>query len=205
MDPRALLTAIAQDAVALFIIVDPVLVLPLFAALLKGMSRSERSRTINLGVLVAALILILFATIGRPVMSLFGVGLPEFMAAGGVMLFLIGLDEIFGLLGHLGTYQENIGIVPLACPLLAGPGAIVTTMLIVQRNPFPTNYLILSCAIVLALGATWVIFYYTEPLMRILGTRGSLILGKLMGILVAAIGTHFILQGLADFWASAAR
>jgi multiple antibiotic resistance protein len=200
MQTRELLLAIAQNAVALFIIIDAVGVLPIFAAVVCDLDDRDRGRAVNQGVLVAGLILLLFATLGRPALNLFSVGLPELMIAGGVMLLIIGLDAIFGFMAHLTTYQENVGIVPLACPLIAGPGAIVTTMLMIQRNPFPTNYLIALASIALALGGTWLILYFTRPLMRVLGTRGTLILAKLMGVLVTAIGTHFILQGLVDFW-----
>lgn len=200
MNHALLFAAIAQNAVALFVIIDPLGGLPIFAALLREMDSSGRRYSVNVSVLVAVLILLLFATIGRRVLGLFGVGLPELMIAGGVMLAIIGLDEIFGFMAGLKTYSENVGIVPLACPLLAGPGAIVTTMLAIQRNPFPANYIIALAGIVLAMGASWLILLYTDPLMRVLGDRGSLILAKLMGILVTAIGTHFVLQGLLDFW-----
>lgn len=200
MDYRALLLATLQDTVALFIIIDPLGVLPIFASLVRDMSSQERHRTLNLGVLVAIVILILFATVGRRVLSMFGVGLPELMIAGGVMLGIIGLDEIFGFMAHLKTYSENLGIVPLACPLLAGPGAIVTTMLFIQRNPFPTNYIMAFLSIAIAMSASWLLLYFTQPIMHVLGSRGMLILAKLMGVLVTAIGTHFVLQGLAEFW-----
>ncbi|MHB8997831.1 MAG: MarC family protein [Armatimonadota bacterium] len=200
MEIRELLLATAQNAVALFIIIDAVGVLPIFAAVVCDLDDRERRRAVNQGVLVASLILLVFATLGRPVLHLFAVGLPELMIAGGVMLLIIGLDEIFGFMSHSKTYRENVGIVPLACPLIAGPGAIVTTMLIIQRNPFPSNYIIALLSIALALGGTWVVLYFMRPLMNILGTRGTLILAKLMGVLVTAIGTHFILQGLVDFW-----
>ena len=200
MGYQEFLRATVQNAVALFIIIDAVGLLPIFAALLVGMERRERHAAVNLGVIVAILILILFATAGRPVLGMFGVGLPELMTAGGVMLLVIGLDEIFGFMAHLKTYRESVGIVPLACPLLAGPGAIVTTMLIIERNPFPANYGIALLSIALAMAGSWLILYNTEPLMRVLGSRGTLILAKLMGILVTAIGIHFILKGLTDFW-----
>lgn len=201
MDTRTLLLAIVQSAVALFIIIDPLGGLPVFAALVRDMEASAQRRTVNLGVAVAAFILILFATIGRPLLGLFSVGLPELMIAGGIMLGIIGLDEIFGIIPDRQTSREAMGIVPLACPLLAGPGAIITTMLMIQRQPLPQNYVIAAASIALALGASWVVFAFSAFFLRVLGVRGSLILAKLMGILVTAIGTHYVLQGLHDFCA----
>ncbi len=79
--------------------------------------------------------------------------------------------------------------------------AIVTTMLMIQRQPLPQNYIIAAASIALALGASWVVFAFSAFFLRVLGARGSLILAKLMGILVTAIGTHYVLQGLHDFCA----
>jgi multiple antibiotic resistance protein len=200
MEPRQLFLHIAQTAVALFVIMDPLGGVPIFAALLRGQTPGQRRRNVNVGVAVAALILLLFATVGRPVLGLFDVGVPELMVAGGVMLVIIGLNEVFEFLGRESGYRENLGIVPMACPLLAGPGAIVTVMLTIQRHPFPENYAIAFGSIALAMGAAWLVVARTHWLMDLLGERGAAVLGKLMGILAAAIGTHFVLQGLADFW-----
>jgi multiple antibiotic resistance protein len=200
MDLKLLLPSIAQAAVTLFIIMDPLGGVPIFAALLRGQTPEERRRNINVGVAVAALILLLFATVGRRVLALFEVGLPELMVAGGAMLVIIGLNEVFGFLTAASGYRENLGIVPMACPLLAGPGAIVTVMLVIQRNQFPGNYVVALASIAIAMGAAWLVVRSTDGLMALLGERGAQVLAKLMGILATAIGTHFILQGLADFW-----
>lgn len=200
MTHLALLAAVVQNAVALFIIIDPFGALPVFAGLMRDMPSVRQRQTINLGVVVAIIILLIMAIVGRRVLSLFGVGLPELMVAGGIMLVIIGLDEIFGLIRRAQATPHDVGIVPIACPLLAGPGSIVTVMLAIQRNPYPFNYAVALSGIALAMGAAWLVLYNTTFLMQILGSRGSLILAKLMGILVTAIGTHFVLQGLMDFW-----
>ncbi len=200
MEPRELVMHITRSAVALFVIMDPLGGVPIFAALLRGQTPHERRRNANMGVAVAALILMLFATVGQPVLGLFGVGVPELLVAGGLMLVIIGLNEVFDFLGRDSAYRQNLGVVPMACPLLAGPGAIVTVMLAVQRHPFPHNYLIALGSMVVALGAAWLVVSQTCRLMHLLGERGAAVLSKLMGILATAIGTHFVLQGLADFW-----
>jgi multiple antibiotic resistance protein len=200
MDVKLLAVQIAQTALALFIIIDPLGGLPVFASLLRGMPPQQRRRTINLGVFVAFLVLLLFASLGMKLLGLFGVGLPELMIAGGLMLLIVGLNEVFGFLAQLTTYNENVGIVPIACPLLAGPGAIVTLMVATQRATFPSSYIILFVSATLAMAASWAVLIHTHGLSQLLGERGALILAKLMGIVVTAIGTHFILQGLLDFW-----
>lgn len=200
MEPRDLLLHIARSAVALFVIMDPLGGVPIFAALLRGQTPHERHRNVNVGVAVAALILMLFATAGQPVLGLFDVGVPELLVAGGLMLVIIGLNEVFDFLSRDSGYRQNLGVVPMACPLLAGPGAIVTVMLAVQRFPFPYNYLIAVASMTVALGAAWLVLSQTCRLMHFLGEHGAAVLSKLMGILATAIGTHFILQGLVDFW-----
>jgi len=203
MDARLLLAQIAQTALALFIIIDPLGGLPVFVSLLRDMPAHRRRRTINLGVLVALLVLLTFAAVGMNLLGLFGVGLPELMIAGGLMLLIIGLNEVFGFLTNMATYNEKVGIVPIACPLLAGPGAIVTLMVSMQRTPFPTNYLVILASTILAMAASWLILIHAHSLSRLFGERGALVLAKLMGIVVTAIGTHFILQGLLNFWQQA--
>jgi multiple antibiotic resistance protein len=195
-----LLLAIANNALALLIIIDPLGGLPVFLALERDADPARRHRLINLIMGVAALILVLAATLGRGLLRLFNVGLPELMIAGGLLLTLIGTDLIFRFLPRRDDDPESIGVVPLACPLLAGPGAIVTTMLMVERNPLPYNYLIVFASVSLALAVSWISFYYSEFFIRLLRVRGLMILAKLVGILVTAIGIHFVLQGLGDFW-----
>ncbi len=200
MDWGALLIKIGQTALALFVIIDPLGGLPVFASLLRSMPPQRQRQTVNMGVLVAVLILLLFATVGMRMLGLFDVGLPELMIAGGVMLMIVGLNEVFGFLPETSTYRENVGIVPMACPLLAGPGAIVTLMLAMKQTPPPAGYVVMLAGVALAMGASWLILRYTHALIGVLGTRGSLVVAKLMGIVVTAIGAHFILRGVMDFW-----
>jgi multiple antibiotic resistance protein len=200
MDTLTLLLTIARDATALLIIVDPLGSVPVFVTMEGSADAGRRRRALNLTMFVAMLILVLSATIGQGLLGLFNVGLPELMIAGGLLLTLIGMDLIFGFLPQHYHDSETMGIVPLACPLLAGPGAIVTTMLMIERHPTPHNYLIAFVSIVVTLGIAWGILYYSGFFIRLLGERGLLILGKLVGILVTAIGVHFVLQGLGDFW-----
>jgi multiple antibiotic resistance protein len=202
MDAHAVAVQAAQTAVALFVIIDPLGGLPIFAGLLHSTPPAKRRQAVNMGAAVAVLILIVFATVGMRVLALFDVGLAELRVAGGLMLLIVGLNEMFGFLNDSSCYSDNLGLVPMACPLLAGPGAIVTLMVAVQREAFPASAVIMLGSVALAMGASWLILLNTDRLMSLLGGRGSLVLSKLMGIVVTAIGTHFILQGLVDFLAT---
>ena len=187
---------VALTSITLFIIIDPLGGLPVFAGLLKGMSRPEQRRTAHTAVGVSFLILMLFSTIGMKVLGLFDVGIEELMVAGGLMLLIIALNEIFGFLPARPAEQEEVGIIPMACPLIAGPGAITTVMLTMQRLEAPYSFVVVTAGICLALFAVWAILLGVNPLSRLLGRRGSLILGKLMGIVLAAIATSFIVRGI---------
>jgi len=199
MSSLEIIGTILREATALLIILDPLGGLPVFMALLREAEEATRRRTANLIISVTWLILGLAATIGRGLLSLFGVGLPEMLIGGGLLLMFIGIDLVFGIFPHRRDDVESAGIVPLATPLLAGPGAIVSVMLLIERHPLPFNYIITFGAVLLALSVCWIVFRYSDIFFRILGARGLLILTKLVGILVTGIGTHFVLAGWTKF------
>ncbi|MFH1006091.1 MAG: MarC family protein [Candidatus Latescibacterota bacterium] len=187
---------IARTSVALFIIIDPLGGLPIFAGLLRDMPDGEQRKTIRGAVLVSFGILVIFSTLGRRTLGLFDVGLNELRIGGGLMLLIIALDQTFGILPKRPGELRDVGIVPIACPLLAGPGAITTIMLTMERVPFPRNYAVTLISAIVTLGLVYVILSQIHPLSRLLGRRGSLVLSKLMGIILTAIATSFIVQGV---------
>lgn len=196
---KLLLLDIAQTSVALFIIIDPLGGIPVFAGLLRGQDRLGQRRAVGLAVLVALIILIGFAALGTSVLSLFAVGIDEMTIAGGLMLLIIGLDVVFGFLPQHATEKRDVSIVPMACPLLAGPGAITTVMMTMHAQPFPRNYIVAFASVVVTLGVTWAILAQLDRLNRLLGERGSLVLGKVMGIILTSIAVSFILRGIEGF------
>jgi len=193
-----LLPAIGQTTLTLFIIIDAFGNLPIVSALLRGFSPEERRNAIDTSVLVSLGILIASGLVGTQVLGLFGVGTGEMLIAGGALFTVIAMDMMFGFL-PAGTCDPTTAcVVPVATPLLAGPGAITTVLLTVQREPFPSGYVVAAVAMVVALACTWVILRRVEDLMRVLGERGSLIVGKLMGILVMAIAVSFVVRGVTE-------
>ncbi len=196
---KLLLLDIAQTSVALFIIIDPLGGIPIFAGLLRGKAPERQRHAVGLAVLVALIILIGFAAIGTSVLSLFAVGIDEMTIAGGLMLLIIGLDVIFGFLPQHTTEERDVSIIPMACPLLAGPGAITTVMMTMHAQPFPRNYVVALASVVLTLGVTWAILARLDRLDRLLGERGSLVLAKVMGIILTSIAVSFILRGIEGF------
>ena len=119
------------------------------------------------------------------------------MIAGGVLLFIISMEILIrGELSPKGVSAEDVGIIPIAFPLLVGPGAITTTIVTLQVNGL--IFAILSIVIVMA--ASWVILYFASGIYRILGRTGSAIATRVLAIFVAAIGVQMILDGLKHFF-----
>ena len=129
-------------------------------------------------------------------MRILGVSFNEMLIAGGLLFLVLGMDMLFGLLPNAQCDPRTGCIVPVASPLLAGPGAITTTLVAVQRFPSPTGYLIAAAAVVVALFASWLILRRGDELTRLLGERGALIIGMLMGIVVTSIAVSFVVRGV---------
>ncbi|MGI5818003.1 MAG: MarC family protein [Armatimonadota bacterium] len=196
MSTSEVLIVIGEASLTLFIIIDSVGNLPIISGLFRQFSPEEQRRSIDTSVLVSAAILLGFAALGLQLLRIFGVGVHEMLIAGGLLFLVIGMDMLFDLLPASTCDARTVCIVPVASPLLAGPGAITTVLVTVQTNPLPLNYLIATVSVIIALGASWLILRRVEEITRLLGERGALIVGKLMGIVVTAIAVSFIVRGV---------
>lgn len=180
--------------IMLFVIMDPAGNIPVFMALTKDMSGSERKKELNYAVLVAAILLLLFAFLGRIILSVLGITTNSFMTAGGILLLFFSFDLLRGEHKYEVSRESGAGVgaVPLGTPLLAGPGAITTVMVIIQSwGAFVALFAIFS-----AILATRFLLGLSERVYRILGKVGSEVLSRIMGIIVAAIAIEFIAGGL---------
>ncbi|VFJ13408.1 MarC family protein [Candidatus Nitrosocosmicus franklandus] len=182
-----------RSVIALFVVIDPLGTIPLFIAITQKKSKEERNNISRTAVITAGILLILFAVAGTQILSIFGITISSFMIAGGILLFIISVE----LLTHGGwRFGDNIsddsGVVPLAFPLLAGPGAIASVILSFQTS----GLIITMLSILIVIGLTYLIYYMTDPIYRILGRRGSLIITRVFAILVAAIAVQYIVNGL---------
>lgn len=197
-----MLLHVATTSVALFVIIDPIGGLPVIMGLLQPMSPRERLRALDTSILVSLGILLAFAIAGVWLLGIFAVGLHELLIGGGLVLVVVGMDVLFGFLPERRCAAEDACIVPIALPLLAGPGAITTTMLAVSKLPSPENYLVVLSSLVLSLGLSWVILRQGDWLLARLGRRGSLVVAKLMGIVILVIGVSFALRGITGYLTS---
>ncbi|VFJ14350.1 conserved membrane protein of unknown function [Candidatus Nitrosocosmicus franklandus] len=157
------------------------------------MQEKERNSIVKTTVITAGGLLMIFAIAGTQILSIFGITLSSFMIAGGILLFVVSIELLtHGGWRFGGTISDESGVVPLAFPLLAGPGAITTVILSFQTSGLMVT--LLSIAIVI--GITCVIFFLTGSIYRILGRRGSLIITRILAVLVAAIAVQYVVDGL---------
>jgi len=191
-----LIPGILYSFAALFIILDPLLSVPIFAAMTKGQTAAEIHKQAFIAVAVAGGLMYLFLVFNTTIFSILGLNFPAFQIAGGMILFLLGLQEALGIeIGHCKEHTKTAAGVVIGTPLLCGPGTITTVMLLSKDY----GLLIPFIAITLSLIATWLILYYAEVIQRVLGDVVTDIMGKVLGMLVAAIAVKIIASGILAY------
>jgi multiple antibiotic resistance protein len=189
---------LVKAVIALFIIVDPFGNVPIFMSLTESMAESQRRKVFNTAVLVGFILLLVFAFTGQEIFLVFGISIYSFEVAGGLLLLIISIRILIsGSLHENVESPESIGAVPIAMPLLVGPGAITATILNLQN--FGIAVTILSVLVVLIL--TWIILRFVGSIYRILGKTGSVVIARVMALLIAAIAIQYILVGVSHFLA----
>jgi len=186
---------VLRATVALFIIVDPIGLVPVFSALTKELPRPEKRRMFRNIVYTGSALLLLFALAGQQLLVLFGISIQSFMIAGGILLLLLSVEILLRGEKVQKTPGEDVGIVPIAFPLLVGPGAITTTMISIQRDGLEVA--IPSILIVMFL--TWVVLRLTDRINRLLGRTGSAVVARVLAVFIAAIAIQFIIDGIQTY------
>ena len=190
---------LTKAVIALFIIVDPFGNVPIFIGLTEKISETERKKVFNTATLVGIILLLVFAFTGQEIFFIFGISLNSFEVAGGLLLLIISIRILIsGSLRDSTESPESIGAVPIAIPLLVGPGAITATILNLQT--FGTLVTIISVLIVLLL--TWIILRNVGTVYKFLGKTGSIVIARVMSLLIAAIAVQYILSGISQFLTS---
>ncbi len=187
---------LAKAVLALFIIVDPFGNIPLFMNLTEKMPKEQRRKVFNTATLVGFILLLAFAFAGQELFAVFGVSLFSFEIAGGILLLIIAIKILIsGSLLDMTESFESIGAVPIAMPLLVGPGAITTTIFNLQTY----GVVVTAVAVFVVLTLTWLILRYVGSVYRFLGKTGALVIARVMALLIAAIAVQYILFGLTHF------
>jgi multiple antibiotic resistance protein len=193
---QEILSEIVYAFAALFIILDPLLSVPIFAAMTKGQASAEIHKQAFIAVAVAGGLMYLFLIFNKMIFDILGLNIASFQIAGGILLFLLGIQEALGIeIGHSKEHTASAAGVVIGTPLLCGPGAITTVMLLSKDYGF----LIPFIAITLSLIATWLVLYYSENIQRVLGEVVTDIMGKVLGMLVAAIAVNIIANGIMAY------
>jgi multiple antibiotic resistance protein len=194
-----LIPGILYAFAALFIILDPLLSVPIFAAMTKGQPPAEIHRQAFIAVAVAGGLMYVFLVFNTAIFTILGLSVPAFQIAGGIILFLLGVQEALGIeFGRTKEHATSAAGVVIGTPILCGPGTITTVMLLSKDY----GLLIPFIAITLSLLATWLILYYAETIQRVLGDVVTDIMGKVLGMLVAAIAVRIIASGILAYAAS---
>ncbi len=183
-----------KAVITLLVVIDPIASIPVIMALTGKMEKKQRTSILNVTIITVAILLFVFAFVGSTIFSIFGISIFSFMIAGGVLLFLVAIELLTHGEWRFGSQniQDESGVVPIAFPLLAGPGAL--TLVIISFETYGILVTVLS--IVIVLGITYAILRLVEPIYRLLGKRGSLIVTRVFAIIIAAFAVQFIIDGI---------
>lgn len=191
--------------VTMFVVIDPIGLTPMFLALTQGASAAQRRAIAIRASLTAVVILTLFAAFGEAVLEFVGISMPAFRVAGGLLLFLTALDMLFErrTKRREGQADEDDGddpsVFPLAIPLIAGPGAIASMILLTGQRPGLDGMALVIGVMVAVVALALVLFLSSGLLERALGKTGINVVTRLLGMLLAALSVQFVLDGLLAF------
>ncbi|WP_068112032.1 MarC family protein [Tropicimonas marinistellae] len=188
--------------VALFVVIDPIGMAPVFLALTQDHTAAERRAIGWRAIGIAFAILLAFGLLGEALLGAIGISFPAFRIAGGILLFLTALDMLFerrtARRDHTAEEHErpDPSVFPLAVPLMAGPGAITAMILLVGQANTPLQAAGVFGVMALVLAVLAVLFLSANVLERLLGRTGTVVATRLLGMLLAALSVQFVLDGL---------
>ena len=191
---------------AIFFVVDPIAIIPVFLAMTKEDTLDKKRRMATKAALATSVTLLVFAAAGGLVFQMFGITLGAFKIAGGALLFILALDMMKATPSKVrmkreeeeeGAQRDDVAIVPLTIPMLAGPGAIATTMVVTSNAKGRPEYIAVVVWVILVTGAiTWLVLRSALLIESRLGTTGLNVLTRIMGLLLAAVAVQFIVDGI---------
>ncbi|MFI5229308.1 MAG: MarC family protein [Gemmatimonadales bacterium] len=187
-------------------IVDPIAVIPTYLVITHDETAEHRAATARRACIAGALILIVFALGGSLIFQLFGITIDAFRIAGGLILWVVAMDMLHGQRRTQesspeiaeGRVKEDVAVTPLAMPMLAGPGAISTVMVLAGQARAVPEKLVLYGSIVITMLISWIVLRAGERLAIRMGQTGIRVMTRIMGLLLAAIAVQFVLTGARD-------
>ena len=205
---KTLLLAFSEFAsmfIAIFVIIDPFAVVPVYLSITEKLMKDERKAVCRKASLISVAILLIFAFSGTSLFRFFGISLPAFQIAGGILLLMLGISQLNATRSRVRPEEEieslekdDVSIFPLATPLIAGPGAISTVVLQSSQVNYTWEFFILGLAVLCAVFSTYLTLRFATRLFRFLGTTGLNLLTRIMGIILTAIAIQFMINGLTE-------
>jgi multiple antibiotic resistance protein len=204
------ISGIVTTFIAIFIVVDPFGIVPFFISLTAGFDARRRRRTIFKSGAIAFVVLLLFILAGNPLLRLLGIQPGSFYIAGGILLFLVSIDLLFGKPGRTKTTPpesapgarlaeaefDDVSIFPLAVPMLAGPGTITTILLYVSADRGTAEIAVLAVCVAVALGCAVLTMSLSAAFLRVLGRTGVSVIERIMGIVLSGLSVQFVYDGI---------
>jgi multiple antibiotic resistance protein len=193
--------------VVLLVVVEPLSLLPILAGLTEGANDAYRRRMSVKAVGISAVVCLVFAVSGVLLLELLGISVDAFKVGGGILLFILAIEMVFARPSgarsitpgedEAAHQRGDISVFPLAFPLIAGPGALATILLAFAGVPIGSMQFFAQLGvIVLVLGITLALMLMTGPVMRAIGQTGGAVMGRLLGVLLAALASQFVMDGV---------
>jgi multiple antibiotic resistance protein len=187
---------LVKAVLALFIVVDPFGNIPIFIGLTERMEQKQRKRVFHSATLIGFILLLVFTLVGQQILAFFNISLYSFMIAGGVLLLIIAVKLLIEGEWRVPTGSlEKLSSVPIAVPLLVGPGAMTTTMLNFQEF----GIIITVAAVAIVFLIVWLVLKLIDPINRFMGKAGAAIVTRVMALLIAAIAVQYIINGITYY------
>ncbi len=187
-----------------FAIMNPIVNIPFFVTFTEGLSEKKKKEISKTATLVAFMIVLAFILIGKYIFQIFGLTIPAFKVFGGVLVFYIGFEMLQSKKSSIqqnekSNYNESLTISPLAIPILAGPGTIVTAMnFVVNASILQVFLTIVIFALITFL--TYLAFIYSTHIVKFIGDKNFVIIGKIMGLILGVLGANMLLEGIRLFF-----
>lgn len=192
----------AEVFITLFVIMDPPGTVPIFLGLTGAMTGKQRNRAARQAILVAFGVIVSFALFGQQLLSYMHISLPALQASGGLLLLLVAMELLTGKLEEpqpSGNSGVNVALVPLGTPLLAGPGAIVATMVFVQRATEPAHWVSIALGVIAVHITLWLSMRFANVIHRVLKDSGTTLVTRIAGLLLAAIAVQLVADAIRAF------
>ena len=207
-----LLIKISKDFATLFTTIDPIGNVALFAGLTASLTRAERRRTALRASIYAAIILVVAVVAGQIILDAIGIHLHSLKVAGGIILFLFGLQMLFGKMdektGRSPEAGRDLAVFPLAVPSIAGPGAMMAVILLTDNDVYTVPEQVETGVVLLVvLFLTYVLLLFSDAILRVIGRQGASVLVRVMGIILCSLAVEIVLTALrvGDWTAVAPR